>query len=795
MNLKQVSIEKTSEHLSLEEQLAELTQAQREMAQQVVALRDYLIRKAESETVHQSDLHRRVVTLEQSTKHTQSIINLILESRIWKTLQTGGAVMLQLLNLTSSGRKLRRSGTLRAAASDRRQEIQVRCDTLPLEPKDPLCGNVEIRGWALAPDGIGSVDLSIDGGPAIPTVYGSARLDIPPLFPDVPNALHSGFSIIFDTRQLDDGIHRATIIARAKSGKTREVEIPLLVSQTTGYASEYSRWLEAFEHSEPQLVRLKIASFVYLPTFSVLVPVFRTNLAILEETIESVLNQTYPNWELCLVDDGSNDEQITELLTRFSRLDERIKLRVLDRQSGISAASNTALALATGDYVALLDHDDVLATDALFHMADRLQNPDRPDVIYSDEDHMDEAGRRFAPFFKPDWSPDLILSENYVCHLMCFRRELALTIGGFRSDFDLSQDHDILLRLSLAANYIAHIPKVLYHWRTSLKSMSRASTSEDKAFESSKGAVASFLAATFPEARVESGAYAGRWRVRYPIPADAFVSILIPTAGNMDVLDRNLKKLWETAGATPYEVVVIDNSRGEEPKAVLNYVEKLRGRGKPLRHFDQRNEPFNYSRLNNKAASTCTAPFLLFLNDDTEAINSGWLDALVELAARPEVGAVGAKLLYPDGQIQHAGVTMGLAEICGHSFKGGRGDERHYYDFPDLIRNVSAVTAACVLVRTQVFEEVQGFEENMFPIAYNDIDFCLRIGEAGYRILYTPHAQLYHYEAFSKSEKELHPHPAETLALKTRWQKVIVRDPFYNPNLTRHRENWSLSWD
>jgi GT2 family glycosyltransferase len=280
--------------------------------------------------------------------------------------------------------------------------------------------------------------------------------------------------------------------------------------------------------------------------------------------------------------------------------------------------------------------------------------------------------------------------------------------------------------------------------------------------------------------------------VRYPVPAGSRVSILIPTAGKVDVLDRNLKALWKTAGYDDYEVVIVDNSKADK---IEKFADGLIKDGRSVRRFDQRGEPFNYSRLNNLAAATCDTELLLFLNDDTEGINDGWLLAMVELAMRHEVGAVGAKLLYKNGTIQHAGVTMGLAEICGHSFKGLEGDSRHYYDFPDLIRNVSALTAACLMMRRDVFNEVGGFDEEAFPIAYNDIDLTLKIGAAGYRLLYTPFAQLYHYEAFSKSDAELHPHPAETDSLKTKWKEVIARDPFYNPNLTRHIENWSFRWD
>jgi len=781
--------------LTLEQQIARLAQSQREMSEQIAALRNYLIHGAESETSNQVDLHRRVSVLEQSLKQTQSVVSLILESRIWKTLQSSGAVLLNLMRFAPGRRGLNGSADRRASGRDRNKDIHLRCDTLPPEPKDPVYGTIEIRGWALSPSGIAGVDISVDGGEPITANYGGARHDIAALFPKLSSALNCGYFVSLNTRALEDGIHHLSIRARAGDGKIQELEVPLLVSQENGHTSEYSRWLQTFEHSETQFILLKISSFSYLPVISVLVPVFRTDPEILRQTIESVLRQSYPHWELCLVDDGSGQPELDAVLHHFRKIDARIRVAAQSGQTGISAASNRALGMATGEYVALLDHDDVLADDALFHVVDVIQGKPRPDLLYSDEDHMDDSGRRFAPFFKPDWSPDLILSENYICHLMTFRRDLALAVGGFRTEFDLSQDHDILLRLSRVASKIHHIPRVLYHWRTSLSSMSRASNAEDKAIGSSKGVVEAFLAESNIPGRVEEAEHPGRWRVRYPIPANAHVSILIPTAGKVEVLDRNLNALWNKAGSTPYEVVVIDNCRGEDNRTVQQFAGKVRERGRPVRYFDQRNETFNYSRLNNRAAATCKSPYLLFLNDDTEGISDGWLDAMVELAARPEVGAVGAKLLYPDGMIQHAGVTMGLAEICGHSFKGSRGDERHYYDFPDLIRNVSAVTAACLMTRADVFKKLGGFEEAMFPIAYNDIDLCLRIGAAGYRILYTPHALLYHYEAFSKSENELHPHPAETLALKERWRAIIARDPYYNPNLTRQRENWSIRWE
>jgi O-antigen biosynthesis protein len=510
-----------------------------------------------------------------------------------------------------------------------------------------------------------------------------------------------------------------------------------------GRSKDYSGWVARFDSRDDQLIQQQLSSFQYRPRITVVV--LGTHSQSLQKTIDSVRLQSYPDWDLCMADGRPNE----------------------------------ALATATVEYVALLDPGDMLSQDALFHMVAQLQSEPRADLMYSDEDHIDEADRRFSPFFKPDWSPDLILSENYVGHLMMFRRDLALSAGGFRSEFDLSADYNILLRMSRQAKLIAHVPRVLYHRRM-----------DPALISSSREVVESFVE---NGVRVEDGLHPGRWRVRYPIPKGSRVSILIPTAGKIKILERNLLSLWTKAGHEDFEVVIIDNSRKGD--AVEKYVDELYHKGHRIRRFDQRGEPFNYSRLNNKAVAICDSPLLLFLNDDTEGITDGWLTAMVELAVRPEVGAVGAKLLYPNGLIQHAGVTMGLFGICGHSFKGLKGSGRYYYDFPDLIRNVSAVTAACVMIRSDVFRSVGGFDEATFPIAYNDIDLTLRVAAAGYRILYTPHALLYHFEAFSKSASDFHPHPNETLAFKNRWREVIARDPFYNPNLTRHNEDWGLRWD
>jgi GT2 family glycosyltransferase len=408
-------------------------------------------------------------------------------------------------------------------------------------------------------------------------------------------------------------------------------------------------------------------------------------------------------------------------------------------------------------------------------------------IFYSDEDQIDEAGLRSDPFFKPDWSPDLILAENYVNHLMICRRTLALEVGGFRGIFDLSQDHDILLRMSVKARRIVHIPRILYHWRTGAPSMQRASQWEHRAVDSSRRVIVDHLAATGIRATVEPGEIPVRWRVRYAIPDDQRVQILVPSA-RVELLEPCLRSIAQRTDYRDYEIAVLDNSHN---KGIEHFVQRWKTKVRPLKYLDFRHRPFNYSALNNAAARETDAPLLLFLNDDITVITPGWLTAMVELASRREVGAVGAKLLYPDGTLQHSGVVMGLFDICGHAFKGSLDEERQYFDFPNVIRNVSAVTGACMMVPAKRFWECGGFDEEALPIAYQDVDLCLKLGQRGYRVLVTPHARLYHHEASSKRPEDKDPTPSEALTIQARWKAVIEQDPFYSPNLTRYEEDYS----
>jgi GT2 family glycosyltransferase len=544
----------------------------------------------------------------------------------------------------------------------------------------------------------------------------------------------------------------------------------------------YARWIEAFERPG-DASRFKALAFRERPLISVLMPVYRTAPLDFERAVASVRAQSYANWELCLADDGSESETVRRLLADAAASDTRIRTTALARHGGISAASNAALALARGDYIALLDHDDELAPDALFSMVDAINRHPAAGVLYSDEDKIDAAGRRFEPFFKPDWSPDLLLSENYCCHFLVARRDLVEQAGGFRSEFDPAQDYDLILRLSERTAEVAHIPRVLYHWRAVPGSCAADRNAKPAAVEARRRTVEDHLRRCSPGATAVLGCGQDTLRARYPIPSGSRAAILIPSGGNVAALRTCLESLTERTTYRDYEVVLIDNSRGRE----IDWMARTRG----LRCLDWRGRPFNYSAMNNAAARECGAPLLVFLNDDTEVIEPGWLEAMIELGARPEVGAVGAKLLYPDGRIQHAGVVLDILRAGGHLFRGSDNRARPYFDFPHVIRNVSAVTGACMLVRAEAFESAGGFDEAM-PVSFNDIDLCLRLRRLGLRNLYTPHAVLHHHESLSRARRNLTYDPAGFAALRARWGNLLDADPYYSPNLTRTSEDCSI---
>ena len=711
----------------------------------------------------------------------ENVVTEVVTGRIWRTLKAVGSIIQRVI--PGSGKSVHGERLIA-----RRNTILVCDEPLP-EERNPRSGKITVRGWAVAEGGVDCVQIRVEGLPLLETQPNIPRPDVQKLHPELDKSGRAGFSIRFDSETLPKGRHRVLLRALVRGEVVRETLTFVNIDHDGGFVSDYDRWIHEFERPDSQLIDLKLSSFTQRPLISLVMPVYNTKPQDLEAAIESVMGQSYEQWELCICDDCSPHEATREVLRTYAARDARIKVHYAAEQGGISRASNLAWGLANGDYIALLDHDDTLAPQALAFVCEAINRNPESDLFYSDEDKIDETGSRFEPFFKPDWSPDLLLSENYICHLLVLRRDLAEKAGGFNPSFDGSQDYDLVLRASEKAAGICHIPRVLYHWRTGESSTASGIENKSYAIEAARLAIEEHCRRVESGNKVEPGAVAGRWRVRYSIDTRPRVSIIIASGGKVDILRTNLESIFAKTSYPDYEAVIADNSKSGLIEKLVHQQQSGRAN---LRYIDMRNQPFNFSAINNAAARECKSPLLLFLNDDTSVINSHWLEAMAELAMRPEVGAVGAKLLYPNGAIQHAGVVMGLYDNCGHAFKGLNGAVGHYFDFSDVIRNVSAVTGACFMTRAEVFWQAGGFDETQFAVAFNDVDLCLKMGSFGYRILYTPHAVLYHHESLSKTPKDLIPHPAEVAAMKSKWGQVIAHDPYYSPNLTRVDENYSL---
>ncbi len=715
---------------------------------------------------------------ESSIARLDRILMELLTGRTWRTLRAAGDLI----------KKFAPSQAVSQQVISRNGSYLV-CDEPKLSDRTPRSGKITVRGWCLAPDGVDSVQVEIAGLPRIETAPNVPRPDVKKAHPELDRTGHAGFSLTFDSLQLPNGRHAIAIRLISKGRVVNKTKTAVLIDHEKGFSSEYERWIHEFERLDDDVIQLKLPSLEERPLISVVMPVYNTDPSELTAAIESVLDQSYETWELCVADDCSSRPDVKGILQQFADCDSRIKLAFQNERGGISKTCNKALEMASGDYICFLDHDDTFAPHALAYVCETLDRSPATDLIYSDEDKLDQHGKRFDPFFKPDWSPDLLLSENYMSHLLVLRRKLLQKVGPFCPECDGSQDYDLILRATEYASRIEHIPRVLYHWRAGLASTATALEYKEYALSAARRALERHCDRIGKQIGVEPGRRIGRWRVRYPTPKGTRVSIIIAAGGKAGALRDNLDSIFQKTTYGDYEVAIIDNSKHSGIEKVVSEFNAAR---RQLRYIDQRNQPFNYSALNNAAARECDSPLLLFLNDDTSVIAPDWLESLVELIVRPEVGAVGAKLLYPDRRIQHAGVVMGIYDNCGHAFKGLDSDGQHYFDFPDVIRNVSAVTGACLMTKSNVFWDADGFDETEFAVAFNDIDLCLKIGSLGYRVLYTPHALLYHHEAFSKTSKHLIPHPEEVAAMRSKWDSIIAHDPYYSPNLTRNDEDYSL---
>ncbi|MBF0476863.1 MAG: glycosyltransferase, partial [Deltaproteobacteria bacterium] len=578
-----------------------------------------------------------------------------------------------------------------------------------------------------------------------------------------------------------------------KSKPSPEVP-PAEAPHPAGPDQSYDQLIRAKEAGEinPDEIRREITGFAFQPLISLIMPTYNTPAEWLNRAINSVRGQLYPNWQLCLADDGSTAEETISLLKNSAEADHRIKIAYLKENLGISGASNQALALAEGEFVGLLDHDDELAPTALYENVKLLQGHPDADMIYSDEDKLTPDGLRVEPYFKPDWAPDQLLSHMYTCHFGLYRRELVLRVGGFRPGYEGSQDYDLVLRLTEQTDRIYHIPKVLYHWRMIPGSTAADYQAKGYADQAALKALNDALTRRGIQGEVGPGLFPGSFRVKRAVIGRPMVSIIIPFKNKQEYLERCLDSIKAKTDYDHYEILLINN--GSDDPATLDYLDGLKGRDH-IRMFNYAG-PFNFSAINNWAVARAAGEHVLFLNNDTEVTAGEWLRALLEHSQRPEVGAVGAKLLYPDNRIQHGGVVLGLGGIAGHPHKYLPADDPGYFGQLSVIRNFSALTAACLMMRRRVFDEMGGFDERNLSIAFNDVDLCLRIREKGYYIIYTPFALLYHHESVSRGYEDT-PEKAKRFQveidyMRRRWGAALTSDPYYNPNLSLEKHDLSF---
>lgn len=548
------------------------------------------------------------------------------------------------------------------------------------------------------------------------------------------------------------------------------------IAHDYGYYSSYRNWFRDYgtlQNDDRAHIRQHIKSFAHKPTISILIPTCNAGTGSLRRVIDSVRAQLYPHWELCIVHDNTDSPQTKSLLDEFRQRDERIRL-------ACGNGLGSALDIATGDFVTLLDHRGALAEHALYLVAEALEHDPALDMFYSDEDKVNTAGQHDAPCFKPDWNPDLFLSRNIVSRLGIFRYSRVRAVGGFRPGFGDAQAWDLALRISetIFPKQIRHLPYVLYHQHTSTEA------EDASVLAGGMKVISEHLIRTNHTAEVSLAGPAGL-RIRYALPEPPpLVSIIIPTRNGQQLLKRCIDSIHEKTAYASYEIIIVDN-QSDDPASLAYFAElALSGDAHVLKY----DAPFNYADINNRAAHTARGSLLCLLNNDIEVISADWLGEMVSQAMRPEIGAVGALLYYPDDTIQHAGVIVGMSGCADHPYAGTSRGCTGMMGRACLVQNLSAVTAACLVIRKEIYSAVGGFDAENLPVSFNDVDFCLRVIELGYRNLWTPFAELYHHESASRGPEDT---PAkqkraknEAAYMRKRWPQFMENDPAFNPNLS-----------
>ena len=557
----------------------------------------------------------------------------------------------------------------------------------------------------------------------------------------------------------------------------------------------YDRWFRSHTPSKEELEKQRKAKIKEGPLFSLVVPAYCTKERFFREMIDSVIGQTYENWELCIADASdrepvSGERSVGEIVRDYD--DDRIRYKKLEKNEGIAQNSNAAMAMAHGDYIALIDHDDLIAPHALYRLAECIAKTGA-DVLYTDEDKITEDNsKHFQPHFKPDFNPDLLRSNNYITHLLVVRRSLAEKVGGFRPEFDGAQDYDFIFRLTEKAERIGHVPEVLYHWRTSESSTADNPMSKTYAYEAGKRAIEEHLVRSNIAGTVEILPDFGFYRVRYPVQGDPLVSIIIPNKDSASMLRSCIESVCESS-YTNFEIVVIENGSAE--RETFEYYKELSE--DPRIRLVRWKKPFNYSAINNYGVRFAKGEYLLFLNNDVRAeITPDWLSEMLGVCQRKDVGIVGARLYYPNNKTQHAGIVIGIGGIAGAMFVDlpkGRGGYLHK---AAILQDLSAVTAACMLVDRKAYDAAGGFTEEL-AVAFNDVDFCLKAGKAGYRVVYDPYAELYHDESRTRGPEDtpekVKRFQGEIEYMRKHWIDIIKNgDPNYNKNLSLKKWNYSL---
>ena len=555
----------------------------------------------------------------------------------------------------------------------------------------------------------------------------------------------------------------------------------------------YGPWYAAYVPDEEALEKQRKHKFNYAPLISIAVPAYQTPVEFLKQMIESLISQTYTGWELCIANASPDNEEMQRVLADYSAKDVRVRFCSLKENLGIAENTNRAFAMAKGEFMGLLDHDDLLAPNALYEIVNTLQDHPQADALYTDEDKVTtDLDEHFQPHLKPDFNLDLLRSNNYICHFFVVRKSIVEKAGGFRKEFDGAQDYDFIFRCTENAREVLHVPEILYHWRTHKASTADNPASKMYAFEAGKRAIEAHLERTGTKGTVSHTQDLGFYRVKYPVQGEPLVSVIIPNKDEKETLQTCLESLKKNTSYQNFEIIIIENNSttGE----IFKYYKEL-SRDQQI-HLLRWGKEFNYSAINNVGVAHARGEYLLFLNNDVKSIEPDWMEEMLGVCQRPEVGGVGAKLIYPDNTIQHAGCVIGMGGIAGHMFVDMPADRTGYLHKASLLQDMSAVTAACLMMKKEVFEQAGGFTEEL-AVAFNDVDLCLKVRKNNHLIVYDPYAKLYHMESKTRgaedSKEKVRRFQTEIEYMRCHWMDILKNgDPYYNKNLSLTKWNYSL---